>query len=179
MNRICKLLSATATATLLLAGPAAAQDKPEDLPTQKTSNQVVGDWTVTCASNEGGEKSCAMMQRLSNAQTKQVVLAWLIGLNPDGDKVMTLRTPLGLLLNKGIIVQVDDNPHLVMTYRTCVQTFCEAVHALNSALLDTLKGGAMARVQLQNLQEQPVNINVSLKGFGKAFDILGEELKSN
>ena len=179
MTRIGSLSFAAALAAAFVIDPAAAQNKPEDLPTQKTTNQVVGDWTVTCATNEAGKKSCAMMQRLSNAQTKQVVLAWLIGLNPAGDRVMTLRTPLGLLLNKGVVVQVDDNPHLVMSYRTCVQSFCEAVHALNLTLLTTLKGGTTARVQLQNLQEQAVNINVSLKGFGKAFEILDEELKSD
>jgi invasion protein IalB len=179
MNRLWTPLLAVALAAMLQTGPARAQENTDEIPTQKTTNQVVGDWTVTCATNESGTKSCAMMQRLSNAQTKQVVLAWLVGLSPSGDKVMTLRTPLGLLLNKGIVVQVDDNPHLVMTYRTCVQTFCEAVHALNAALLNTLRGGASARVQLQNLQEQPVNINVSLKGFSKAFDILDEELEAN
>ena len=178
MTRIGSLPLAAALAATLLMCPAAAQDKPEELPTQKTTNQVVGDWTVTCATNDAGKKVCAMMQRLSNAQTKQVVLAWLIGLDPAGDKVMTLRTPLGLLLNKGVVVQVDDNPHLVISYRTCVQSFCEAVHALNASLLDTLKAGTTAKVQLQNLQEQAVNINVSLKGFGKAFEIFEEELRT-
>ena len=118
-----------------------------------------------------------MKQRLYNKKTKQVVLAWLVGQNAKGEQVMTLRTPLGLLLSEGIIVKIDDNPDLVMSFRTCVQTFCEAVQKLNRALLATLKKGAAAKVQLRNLQARRININVSLKGFSKAHGILASELK--
>lgn len=164
---------------IAVAAPAIAQQDTEILPTRKTTNQQIGDWSVTCTSSEGGSKSCAMAQRLSDAKTKQVVLAWLVGLNAAGDKVITLRTPLGLLLHKGIVLQVDDNPHLIVSFRTCIKAFCEAAHALDRSLLGLLKNGRVARVELQNLQGKTLKFNVSLRGFSKAYGILLSELKQS
>lgn len=174
-------LFACAVAAVMLTVPysSAAQEDKETLPARKTSSHQIGDWNVSCASNKGSKKSCAMAQRLNDAKTKQVVFAWLVGLNAAGDQVITLRTPLGLMLQKGVAVQVDENPKFTVPFRTCIKAFCEAVQGLNKPLVAMLKKGAVAKVQLQNLQEETIWISISLRGFSQAYKIYSTGLKQD
>ena len=152
-------------AVLSFAWPATAQEQPA----QKPETEKVGDWEVACATADGGRK-CLMSQRLNDDQNQKLLLIWLVGTDPKGQRMMILRTPQGILLTKGLVLTVDKKPPLYLSFRTCAQTFCEAIHPLDAALAAELGRATTLTVRMHNLQEKFVDLSVSPNGFSDALE---------
>jgi invasion protein IalB len=146
--------------------PAAAAS----LPGGSTSLQeTFGDWRVVCVV-EGTAKRCVMTQEQVNQQSRQRVLA--VELSGAADKLDgVLVLPFGLALERGVALQVNDQPaQSPLKFRTCLPGGClvplnfDAKTAAAFRAATTLKAKAVA----DNGQDQPFTI--SLKGFGQALD---------
>lgn len=161
-----------ALAALLAFGQVGSAATAQEQPAQKPDTEKVGDWEVACATTDGARK-CLMSQRLNDSQNQKPLLIWLVGTDPKGQRMMILRTPQGILLTKGLVVTIDTKPPLYLSFRTCAQTFCEAVHPLDEALVAEFGGATSLTVRLHNLQEKFIDLNVSPNGFTQALDKIG------
>lgn len=135
-----------------------------------------GDWNVRCVRAElGQEDRCQMIIVLFN-QEGEPVSEFLISKVSDDEivSVATLRTPLEVLLPPGIEVGVDGNPAGRVPYLLCTQRFCQSEIQLRDKDVGVFKRGGKASMTMvvRTTPPQRVVLDVSLKGFTKAYDSL-------
>lgn len=167
-------LSLAAAAFLVVAGAAASataqtEAKTDPLAASKRTTETIGDWVLNCSQGQDGKSRCNLSQRLGRASTKEVILAWLIGKDGDGNPAMSFQTPTGMLLQPGVSLQIDDRGTTAIPYRVCTQRFCEAVLPLNTDMVQAMKAGRKAVLTLMPLSGKATAINLSLKGFTAAY----------
>ena len=138
----------------------------------------VGDWSVVCDSKGAG--SCAMTQLGEDAQGSpaiEFVVRKVDGENAeiDGVKIAAVAdiiTPLGVLLEFGLRLKIDDGEERGAPFRICQQHGCLVREPLSADVISALKKGGVALVTVAAEGAGPIEINISLTGFTKAFDSL-------
>ena len=89
---------------------------------------------------------------------------------------MTVLLPLGIMLQEGLIVQVDQNPGTRHAFRVCTTNGCLARFGLRTETVDQMKAGQQLLMGVSALNlDAPVALQVSLRGFTRAFAELNEE----
>ncbi len=132
-----------------------------------------GDWEVRCAPQ--GE-DCFMYQLAMDSQNNPVAEVSILKL-PEGSEAaagVTMVTPLGSLLQSGIVLQVDQGEARQYPFNWCSQVGCFARFGLTQELINSMKRGRTATVMLASVAapEAPVSLNLSLTGFTAGYDSL-------
>lgn len=139
-----------------------------------------GDWVVNCVVPKD-RKLCTISQQLaqqSQGGGAQRVLS--VELTPTAKGAEgALLLPFGLLLSRGVAVQVDEGKPLAATpVRTCVPGGCLAPLTLDPATVGGMRKGKQLKLNMvASDTEKPLVLNVSLKGFGDALDRASALLK--
>lgn len=132
-------------------------------------------WKIRCNSEEAKaaeEKrgKCEVFQQLIVQESKQRFAEFAIGF-PEGQTeargIMIL--PLGILLEQGVEMKIDDQQSFKFKVRYCEPGGCAAFLSLNEQVLDMLRNGKTAKVTLQSAQGKTMSFEMSLKGFGDLF----------
>ncbi len=157
------------------ATAATAADLPDTL-----DIETFGDWELRCDTASGG---CFMYQLASDPQGNPVSELTLVQLPEEGEAVagVTAITPLGTLLNEGLVMQVDQGQARQYPYNWCTRSGCFARFGLTQAEVNSLKAGNVARLRLLSASapDQPVILEVSLTGFTAAYEALGAKTGGN
>jgi invasion protein IalB len=151
------------------ASPVAASTAPS-LPGGATSLQEAhGDWVVGCAV-QNSAKRCWLRQEQANEQTRQRVLA--IEVTPVGDRIEgVLLMPFGLVLDQGVVVQVDDQPPgQPLRFRTCLPSGCVAAISFDARQTTALRSGTALKLRVVPEGGQPAELSISLNGLGSGLD---------
>jgi invasion protein IalB len=132
-----------------------------------------GDWEVRCAPQ--GE-DCFMYQLAMDSQNNPVAEVSILKL-PEGSEAaagVTMVTPLGSLLQSGIVLQVDQGEARQYPFNWCSQVGCFARFGLTQESINSMKRGRTATVMLASVAapEAPVSLNLSLTGFTAGYDSL-------
>lgn len=146
-------------------------------------SETYGDWMAHCALRETEDghqvRQCAMEQRLSwhdekSGKPQQLLTVTLAPRQASGAEI-TILTPLGLLLNRGIVLQVDEGKSYSLSFQTCLPAGCLARGLLDEALLGQLRTGqVLATRMVESSREQVVRVEVSLDGFTDSYARLQE-----
>ncbi|MEM9148035.1 MAG: invasion associated locus B family protein [Pseudomonadota bacterium] len=167
-----RLLGAAA-AILLLALPATALAQSAEGVKRATH----GDWDVLCA--EGGDGNCVMRQIGKNAQGNDVMVVTvraLSGVKADnGQEVpaaIDVVAPLGVALRAGLRVKIDGGQDRAAPFDICIESGCLVRSPVGAEFLTALKAGNSASMTVMAPQQGEVAINISLRGFTKAFNSL-------
>ena len=163
---------------LITSGSAVAQAKKADgdqLPVNKRWQQTVGDWVVNCAEGSNGRRSCAMSQTLSNSKTRQMLASWAIARDGNGKTSATVTVPMGVLVSVGLRAGVDEKSAFDVPYRTCIAQGCVATFDVNNQLIAQLGKAEKFSFVTRTVQEQPLTVEFSLRGFSRAHEILVQE----
>lgn len=136
-----------------------------------------GAWSLRCVAEGVGETSCALIQRLAQAEGGAFVAE--VGLNlteVDGASrvLMILLTPDGTALNLRPAYAVDDSEtQTALSWRTCAGGLCRAGALLEEAEADALRAGARMVLGWQRFgAAEPVRIAVSLDGVSAGLQAL-------
>ncbi len=157
-------------ASMATAPIAAAQDM---------TRETIGDWTKVCApggapcvieqiGRDSGGESALNMQVERLAQPQEL----------DGqtiEAVANILTPLAVLLQQGLRLQIDGGEVQASPFFLCQQNGCVVRAPLRPELLNALRRGARARlsyVELEAGQAREVSSDISLAGFTRAFEAL-------
>ncbi len=175
MTRVFKqTMAAFALAALTLSGPAAAQDTASSTETVKATH---GAWEVVCSTTQAD--LCVMRQFGKNAEGNNVIdvrIRKLEGVtSPDGKTypaAIQITTPLGTILLAGVTVRVDAGEPRTGAFEVCVPSGCIIRDPMSEEFLANLKAGKAANMTFNLLQLGTMNVNISLKGFTKAFKAL-------
>jgi len=169
---------------LLVAGPGMAHaQKISDLeaepaaPAQQDVTQI-GDWGVIC--DAGGSSSCAMTQLGKDPQGSPAIEFVVRKVDEekaeiDGVKIAAVAdiiTPLGVLLEFGLRLKIDGGEERGAPFRICQKHGCLVREPLSSDVITNLKKGNAALVTVAAEGAGPIDIEISLSGFTKAFDSL-------
>ena len=137
-----------------------------------------GDWEVACREgqpNSDEPKACEMRQILINDETKQEWLRIAVGFPPNGDRaVLRIFTPLGVLLQPGMELKIDNGKVERVQYAVCLARppRCLVAGPMTDAMVNALKRGNGGTITFVLPNNQKVNAPFSLTGFTKSYNSL-------
>jgi invasion protein IalB len=145
---------------------------------------VYSPWTKVCL--KGREVSQGPALRVGHAQAKPVcftgkdgrvesgmpVVAALL-IEPENEptkKVLRVTLPLGMSLQPGTRVIIDNGQPMAGPYVICLITGCMADYEASGDLVGKLKNAQRLVIQGINGAGKPVSLHIPLADFGKAYD---------
>lgn len=139
-------------------------------PPAKADDKTIGDWVLHCADATGGEKACALHQKIVSQDTKLQVASFAIARNKDSKELrLAVVLPLGLDIPAGVAGKAGSTD-IAFTVQTCVKRGCIASASVNEELLAALHGSeSFATTFRMRGVAAPTTLNASLKGFHEAL----------
>jgi len=166
-NRLGGAGSATATsssASSQASAAAGAQMSNGQAPRwEKTAS--FGVWELRCRKDTA--KACFGILEAKDAKRGQIVLAWVVGRNGKGELGMTIQTPGGVLLSRGIEVVLGEGKPVKFVYESCSQRGCLASMPLTDDFVTQAKGAEKAKLTIVALSGKATTFNIPLAGFDK------------
>ncbi|WP_370232325.1 invasion associated locus B family protein [Cognatishimia sp.] len=182
-----KLFSFMASALVVASTSAFAQETNSDeglsLGTPaapKVTQEVIGDWTLNCRSN-GEREICEMFQLLTQTDGAPAVAVTLFPVVGQGQAVAgaNMIAPLETLLTAQLSIAVDENLPRVYPFAFCNANGCLSRVGLTQEDLASYKAGGVATISIVPAAQPDrlVQVQMSLKGFTKAFDTAAAKLQ--
>lgn len=138
----------------------------------------IGDWSLVC--EPGGAPPCAMTQLGRDPQGSPAIEFVVRKVDDENaeingvkvDAVADIITPLGVLLEYGLRLKIDGGEERAAPFRICQKHGCLVREPLSAEVIATLKGGNKASITVAAEGAGPINIEISLRGFTKAYGSL-------
>lgn len=149
-------------------------------PAPQVTQEVIGDWTLNCRAN-GEQKRCEMFQLLKQADGSPAIAVTLFPILGQGQAVAgaNVIAPLETLLTAQLSIAVDENLPRVYPFAFCNANGCLSRVGLTADDLQAYKQGGAATISIVPAAQPDrlVQVQMSLKGFTKAFDTASESLQ--
>jgi len=155
-----------ATPTPATPPPAAAA------PAQGQPHLSYTPWTKVCQKGpEANARRICFTGRTGTIESGMPVVAAVV-IEPDGEpkKVLRITLPLGMALQPGTRVIVDEGQPITAPYVMCLNGGCMADYEASGELIDKMKKSQNLVVQGINGSGEPVSIPVPLADFATAHD---------
>jgi invasion protein IalB len=171
---IKQTMAAFALAALALHGLAVAQDATPPAETVKATH---GAWDIVCSTANADQ--CRMRQIGKTADGNKMLVMYVGKLKDakteDGKNIpaaVQITTPLGSILRAGVKIQIDSDEPSTGGFEVCLPGGCMVSDAISDEYLGKLKSGSIVKMSLNVLPKGEVTVDISLKGFTKAFKAL-------
>jgi invasion protein IalB len=164
------------------AAPKAAPAKPAEAPTAQPPAQgqaqneqpqlIFSPWTKFCLKGqEAGAKQVCFTGKDGRVESGMPVVAAVL-IEPENDvkKVLRVTLPLGMSIQPGTRVIVDNGQPMTGPYVICFNNGCMADYEASGELIGKLKKGQGLVIQGINGSGQPISLVVPLGDFAKAYD---------
>jgi invasion protein IalB len=162
------------------AAPKPQQQAPAAQPQPAPQQQAGADqqpqlmyspWMKVCGKgpDTNNQQVCVVTKdgRLENGMPVAIVQLF----EPEGQpKVLRVTVPLGMQLQHGTRVLVDQNQPMQSAYKICFPVGCMSDYPVTDDLVAKMKKGQMLTVQAINMQGTPVSLPMPLTDFAKAYD---------
>ena len=160
--------------------PPAAQPQPKGAPAAPAEQQaapaepqlIFSPWTKFCLKGqEAGAKQVCFTGKDGRVESGMPVVAAVL-IEPEGEpkKILRVTLPLGMSIQPGTRVIVDQGQPMTGPYVICFQNGCMADYEASGELVGKLKKGQGLVVQGINGSGQPISLVLPLNDFGKAYD---------
>jgi invasion protein IalB len=149
-----------------------AQPAQKDAGSPEQPKLIFSPWTKFCLKGKQADaKEVCFTGKDGRIESGMPVVAAVI-IEPEGQpkKVLRVTLPLGMSLQPGTRVIVDQNPPMTGAYVICFQNGCMADYEATGELVDKMKKGKSLVVQGINGSGQPISLVVPLSDFSKAYD---------
>ena len=173
------VLAQTPKAAPKAKGPPAAQPQPKGAPPAPAEQQqaaepqlIFSPWTKFCLKGqEAGAKQVCFTGKDGRVESGMPVVAAVL-IEPEGEtkKILRVTLPLGMSIQPGTRVIVDQGQPMTGPYVICFQNGCMADYEASGELVGKLKKGQGLVVQGINGSGQPISLVLPLNDFGKAYD---------
>jgi invasion protein IalB len=152
-------------------GPAAPAQQPQAA--QPSEPQLIfSPWTKFCLKGkEADAKQVCFTGKDGRVESGMPVVAAVL-IEPEGEnkKILRVTLPLGMSIQPGTRVIVDQGQPMTGPYVICFQNGCMADYEASGELVSKLKGGQGLVVQGINGSGQPISLVLPLGDFAKAYD---------
>ena len=116
-------------------------------------------------------KSCEVVQTFIVRETGATLAQLAIGKLPNRDEIRgVLLAPLGVYLADASTLRLDSTKEIKGIYTHCDQSSCVAEFAFSPQLVMDLRTAKLVTLAFTTKQRTPLNLSVSMKGFGAAYD---------
>jgi invasion protein IalB len=149
------------------AAPAAPQAQAPDQP-----QLIFSPWTKFCLKGqEANAKQVCFTGKDGRVESGMPVVAAVL-IEPEGEtkKVLRVTLPLGMSIQPGTRVIVDNGQPMTGPYVICFNNGCMADYEASGELIAKLKKGQGLVIQGINGSQQPISLVVPLSDFAKAYD---------
>ncbi|MDE1149899.1 MAG: invasion associated locus B family protein [Azospirillaceae bacterium] len=159
----------TAPATV---APAATQPAAKGVPEVTKAPGPL--WSKACTKTDAGAEICYVEQfAIATPQNVMMLHVRLGYIGPEGKPRLILATPLGVLLQPGITLVVDQDKPLTLPFDGCQPGGCVAAADLEDGkVLDRFTNGKVLAVRYINGDKSPIDIPVQLAGLSAALKAL-------
>ena len=151
---------------LLLLALCIGSTHAQDAQTSENDEQVFGDWKIACPTS----RPCRMAQSIVLKEQKQVVLQ--LRIFKDETPTALFSFPLGILLNTGWQIKIDNGKTRLLPFEICKLDGCHSGINLTPQLVQQMKRGNILNVKFFDSNQNAVEPKISLKGFTKAYEAL-------
>ncbi len=120
---------------------------------------------------------CGMVQTTEAPERKGVALTLLFGkAEREGKEVIMMRiiAPIGVYLPTGIALEIDGNAVTQMAFQRCLPNACTIVAEATPEMLGAMRQGTTANFIVYEAPGAGVAMPISLAGFTKSIEILGQ-----
>jgi invasion protein IalB len=160
--------AAPAPAAPAPTAPAQAQAVPQ----AQQPQLIFSPWTKFCLKGkEANAKQVCFTGKDGRVESGMPVVAAVL-IEPEGEtkKVLRVTLPLGMSLQPGTRVIVDQGQPMTGPYVICFTNGCMADYEASNELIAKLKSGQGLVVQGINGAGQPISLVLPLQDFAKAYD---------
>lgn len=158
----------------------AAQPQPAPRPAAipQPVPEVFDQWTLRCFQDAKSTQFCRIETIVRESNNRpQLAVTVRPPADPSQPPVATVTPPWGILLARGIDMQVDAQQALRIAVRTCLPSGCVADFALIETINAQWQKGAALKLTMAAASGQPLTIEAPLAGFPKAYARLLEKTK--
>ncbi len=150
------------------AAPAA---KPEQQAENGQPQLMYSPWMKVCGKGKdtNGKKVCVVTKdgRLENGMPVAMVQLF----EPEGgQKVLRVTVPLGMQLQHGTRVIIDQGKPVNEPYKICFPVGCMSDYPVTDDMIKKMKHGKQITVQAINMRGEPISLPLPLGDFAKAYD---------
>jgi len=154
------------------AAPKAPAAKPQQPQAAQNPPQLMySPWMKVCGQGKdtNNKKVCVVTKdgRLENGMPVAIVQLF----EPEGlPKVLRVTVPLGMQLQHGTRVIIDNGTPVNEPYKICFPVGCMSDYPVTDDMIAKLKKGHTLTVQAINMQGTPISLPLPLNDFAKAYD---------
>ena len=128
-------------------------------------------WMKVCGKgpDTNNKQVCVITKdgRLENGMPVAVVQLF----EPEGEpKVLRVTVPLGMQLQHGTRMLIDQDQPAQQPYQICFPIGCMADYPVPDDMIGKMKKGQMITIQAINMQGTPISLPLPLADFAKAYD---------
>jgi invasion protein IalB len=198
--RVSRVLAAAALSVALFAAPAAfaqapaapkkdapkaapkaaPKGAPAAQPAQPPQQQAGADqqpqlmyspWLKVCGKGPetNNKQVCVLTKdgRLENGMPVAIVQLF----EPEGEaKVLRVTVPLGMQLQHGTRMMIDQDAPAQQPYKICFPVGCMSDYPVPDDMIGKMKKGKEITIQAINMQGTPISLPLPLADFAKAYD---------
>jgi len=151
------------------------QQKPQPEPKQQAPEApqlIFSPWTKFCLKGqEAKAKQVCFTGKDGRVESGQPVVAAVL-IEPDGEprKILRVTLPLGMSLQPGTRVIIDQGQPMTGPYVICFNNGCMADYEASTELINNMKKGQGLVIQGINGAGQAISLVLPLGDFAKAYD---------
>jgi invasion protein IalB len=128
-------------------------------------------WMKVCGKGKdtAGKQVCVITKdgRLENGMPVAIVQLF----EPEGKpKILRVTVPLGMELQHGTRVIIDQGQPVNEPYNICFPVGCMSDYPVTDDMINKMKKGKQIVVQAINMRGQPISLPLPLADFAKAYD---------
>ncbi|MEM6712254.1 MAG: invasion associated locus B family protein [Pseudomonadota bacterium] len=141
---------------------------------QPIVRQVFQAWQIQCDTPSGSNTElCALVQNVAAVDRPNVELRVTVVKTLDGGAhILRVAAPLGVLLDGGLGLRVDDTDIGTADFARCLPSGCYVEMIMDSNLITTLSSGSVAWFVIFQTPEEGIGIPIELGGFSEGFAAL-------
>jgi invasion protein IalB len=154
------------------AAPAPAPAPQQQAATPEQPQLMYSPWMKVCGkgTEAGAKEVCVITKdgRLENGMPVAVVQLF----EPQGEarKLLRVTVPLGMQLQHGTRLIIDQNTPATAPYSICFPVGCMSDYEVTADTVAQMKKGHMLTVQAINMQGTAISLPLPLVDFAKAYD---------
>ena len=161
----------SATAALAQDKPAAPADAPAAGDAAAPAATVDNPWNKLCGEDARTKKQvCFTVRELRTDSGQFLASAGVREVDGETRKILLVQTPVAMLLQPGIRVQVDQNTQVPGKFTICMPNACFAEIPITDDFTASMKKGKDLIITTQNQQAKALNFPISLSGFTASYE---------
>ena len=131
-----------------------------------------GNWQMRCHAGAAAsdKKSCVGLLEVIDTKKHQLILGWLMGLNGTGGITSTFQTPTGVLVARGVDLQLGNSAVRHLDYGACGASGCEASLPMDGRFIGDAEAADQAKITLYAANGKAVNLGIPIKGVDKVVE---------